>query len=104
MSTRLRLFRLVAAPLVLSAGALRAAPILQFGFDETGTTAASTGSVPGITASMYTYSSGLVATDLHPAAGTGVAGDLVGNPLFGVDRAFNASAGIAANTNSTDIS
>lgn len=104
MSTRFSLFGLTAGFSILGALSLHATPIVQFNFNETGTTAASTGSVTGISATMYTYTSSLVATDLHTAAGTGVAGDLVGSPLFGIDRAFNASAGIALNTTTTALS
>jgi hypothetical protein len=81
------------------------ASILEYTFNDSGTTTASSGSAAGEVANLYSASGAtLVATDLHSAAGTGVAGDLVGSALFGTDRAINASDGIAVNMTSTAVS
>ena len=58
---------------LLGAGVARAAgtPLLEYTFNDTGTTAASTGSD---TTSLTLYNSSGTATDLHGAAGSGVSG------------------------------
>jgi hypothetical protein len=84
-------------------------PILEFGFNETGTTATSTGSsTPTLTLKDATQTDG----DLHSAPGLGVAGDITGNARFGTDRAFDNTAsfattgrtgGIALNTTDNSV-
>jgi len=93
------------AGLALLGASLHAAAIVEFPFNDSGNTTTSTGTVSGITANLYTASgASLIPSDLHSALGTGVAGDIVGSPWFGIDRAFNASAGIAANTTTSALS
>ncbi|MGC4003780.1 MAG: hypothetical protein QM811_11905 [Pirellulales bacterium] len=79
-----------------------AAPTLQFGFNETGTTSTSTGTVADV---LSTINGSGTAIDIHTAAGGGVAGDIVGHSLFGIDRglAFNGNS-IAFNSTSTVVS
>jgi autotransporter-associated beta strand protein len=83
-----------------------AGPLLFFNFNESGTAAVSSGTAPGQTLNMYYANTPttIALADLHTGPGTGVAGDIVGSPLYGVDRAFNASGGIAVNETSTAIS
>ena len=62
--------------------------ILEYGFNETGTTAASSGSDATV---LTLRNSGNTATDLHSAAGAGLTGDL-GLAGSATDRAFDNSA------------
>ena len=90
--------RLVMGSLVLAGmmgGAAYGMPILEYTFNGTGNTAASTGSN---NTPLEFFDASQAATDLHSAAGLGVAGDLVGHPLYGIDRAFdNRGAGRMGN-------
>ncbi len=99
------------ASTVLCAATLHAGPILEYGFNETGTSSVSTGSD---TATIdFLTDSGTPNThtpiDLHTAAGTGVGGDIANHPLFGTDRAYmgvrpgNTIDAVGRNTTSTSL-
>jgi hypothetical protein len=75
-----------------SCGTLCAAPIFEYTFNSTGNTSPSTGTD---TTPVEFYNASNTAADLHSAAGLGVAGDIVGHQLFGIDRAFDNSASTA---------
>lgn len=66
-----------------------AAPMLEYLFNDQGISTTSTGA---LNASLEFFDQDRSAADLHSAAGLGVAGDLQGHRLFGVDRSFDNSA------------
>lgn len=68
-------------------------PLVEYGFNETGLTAPSSGSAAG--AGLSFFNAAGTAADLHGAAGGGVGGDLVGHAQFGLDRAFDNTASTA---------
>mgnify|MGYP005845027811 CR=1 FL=1 len=76
---------------LLPAGRAAAAPILEYRFDGTGTSAASTGT--NTTPLLFLNAAG-VAADLHGAPGSGVTGGL-GLATSATDRAFDNSAATA---------
>lgn len=95
--------------LMLLAPDIAVAQIVEFRFNDTGTTSVSTGaSTPALTFRDL----GGDEADLHSAAGLGMAGDIVGHPDFGTDRSFDNTAslvmqglgGIALNTSDTSVS
>jgi autotransporter-associated beta strand protein len=77
--------------------------VLEFRFNDTGTTSVSTGTDPTVVSLVTLVSPGtsnaLQFTDLHSPAGMGVAGDVFGNALYGTDRAFDnrAATGMGSN-------
>lgn len=62
------------------------APILEYRFNGTGLTAASSGSNATV---LEFFNAGNASADLHSASGLGVGGDLPGHADFGIDRAFD---------------
>ena len=65
--------------------------ILEFKFNETGTSSLSTGSSDAVVSFLDLSEE---EADLHSAAGQGVAGDITGHPDFGTDRSFDNTASL----------
>ncbi|MCA9149432.1 MAG: hypothetical protein KDA92_09045 [Planctomycetales bacterium] len=96
--------------LICMTSSIRSAePILEYRFNDTGSSTVSTGSS---TAELAFYDSLQEETDLHSVAGAGVAGDIVGHYEFGSDIAFDNSlaermqgpGGIGLNEGDTSVS
>lgn len=83
---------LTLAVMTALAGSTRAALLLEYKFNETGTTAIAGGTLAGSAPTLTLQVNGGTPTDLHSASGTGVSG------LPG-DRAFNNSASVSMGGN-----